>query len=290
MTSWSRRHDQGHNTAPTPWPPRGPFDSALLRLPKSKPEFEMMAHAALAALRPDGFLFVYGGNDEGIKSAGKRVAAITVTVETVVARGHGRIVRVRRASEGTQYKGQLSQWREMHDVAVGPKNRTWISYPGVFADGRLDAGTALLLATLTPFGAGKRILDYGCGSGIVAAHVLAANPAAICDLLDADTVALAAAAENVPGGRTVLGSSLAAVGATRYDVILSNPPIHTGIKEDHKALAALITDAPAHLVAGGALIMVVQRRIALDRSLAAAFKAVEIIADDGRFRVWRAAI
>ena len=55
------------------WPPAGPFDVALLRLPKAKDEQEMAAHACLSVLAPGGRLIVYGGNDEGIRSAGGRL-------------------------------------------------------------------------------------------------------------------------------------------------------------------------------------------------------------------------
>ena len=51
------------------WPPPGPFDVALLRLPKARDEQEMAAHACLGSLREGGRLIVYGGNDEGIRPA-----------------------------------------------------------------------------------------------------------------------------------------------------------------------------------------------------------------------------
>ena len=54
-----------------PWPASGNFDIALLRLPKAKGEQEMSAHACLSMLPPSGRLIVYGGNDEGIRSAAR---------------------------------------------------------------------------------------------------------------------------------------------------------------------------------------------------------------------------
>ena len=107
-------------------------------------------------------------------------------------------------------------------------------------------------------------------------------------MLDNDAVALAAARENVPEARAVLGARIADAGGSRYAAILSNPPLHRGIAEDHALLHQLIADAPKALAPGGLLQIVVQRRIPLDKLLAQHFADVTIAAETGSFRVWRA--
>ena len=107
-------------------------------------------------------------------------------------------------------------------------------------------------------------------------------------MLDADTVALAAATENVSGARAIAGASLAATGGQRYDAILSNPPLHAGLAEDRGVLERLMAQAPKHLKPGGMLQMVVQRRLPLEEALSALFSKVEVMAESGSFRVWRA--
>ncbi|RZI39314.1 hypothetical protein EGT07_29610, partial [Herbaspirillum sp. HC18] len=103
-----------------------------------------------------------------------------------------------------------------------------------------------------------------------------------------DSVALLAAAENVPGARTILGTALPAAGPVRYDAILSNPPLHSGLAEDHRALERLIAEAPKFLKAGGLLQMVVQRRVPLDARLKERLADPAVVAETGSFRVWRA--
>ena len=158
----------------------------------------------------------------------------------------------------------------------------------MFAAKRIDEGTALLIGVLPPLRTDARVLDYGCGSGVIGASAAAHAPAIALDLLDSDSVALEAARENVPGARLLLGASLADAGGVRYDAILSNPPLHTGVAEDHALLQQLIAQAPAHLAPRGVLQIVVQRRVPLERLLAAHFSTVAIAAETGRFRVWRA--
>jgi 16S rRNA (guanine1207-N2)-methyltransferase len=284
--AWNRHQIDGVNAAP--WPPAGPFEVVLLRLPKAKDEQEMAAHACLSVLQPGGRLVLYGGNDEGIRSAAHRLEGLCGGLETLATRGHGRVVAAGRPRDGSRLRTSLSAWRSTAPLEVGGQRRPWISYPGVFAADRVDAGTALLISALPPLEAGARVLDYGCGSGLIGAAALAQSSGITLDALDSDSVALAAARENVPAAHCMLATTLGAVGAARYDAILSNPPLHRGLVEDHALLEGLIAAAPAHLRAGGVLEIVVQRRVPLRRLLTQHLGIVAVAAETGGYRVWRA--
>jgi 16S rRNA (guanine1207-N2)-methyltransferase len=281
---WNRR--LADNLPARPWPMPGPFDLALLRLPKARDEQEMAAHACLSVLDRAGALVVYGGNDEGIRPAAGMLERLCGRVETLATRGHGRVLMATRPDDLSTVRGALAEWRTVLPLAIGGSTRAWASYPGVFAAGRVDEGTALLIDALPAFKSGARLLDYGCGAGVVAAAVARHGGMAL-DLIDSDSVALEAARENVPGARLVLGLSLRDAGG-RYDAILSNPPLHRGAVEDHGPLQRLIIDAPTHLATGGILMIVVQRRLPLDRLLARHLADVAIAAENTRYRVWHA--
>ncbi len=248
----------------------------------------MACHQALGVLNPGAQLILYGGNDEGIRTAQKMLAALCGETETIATHGHGRVLRVVKSETIPGLKPSLADWRQTLTLALPSGRVPWVAYPGVFADGDLDAGTELLLASLPPVAAGARVLDFGCGPGAIAREIAAREPSAKLTLFDNDSVALEAARENVPGAERLLGDGIAALGARDFDLIVSNPPLHVGVKEDHRALDSLIAAAPKHLTASGSLVMVVQRRIALDRQLALAFSRVVTLADNGNYRVWLA--
>ena len=284
---WNRRLVGSGKAAP--WPPAGPFDVALLRLPKAKDEQEMAVHACLSVLASDGRVIVYGGNEEGIRSAAGMLERLCGGIEMLATRGHGRVLAAHRPADPSQLRAPLPAWRTTTTLEIADSRRDWVSYPGIFATNRIDEGTALLIGALPPLRPGARVLDYACGSGVIGAGAAALAPGIVLELLDNDSVALEAARENVPGAHLHLGAALAIVGSARYDAILSNPPLHKGLVEDHAQLEQLIADAPAHLQPGGILQIVVQRRVPLDRLLSQHFATVTTPAENGRYRVWRAA-
>jgi 16S rRNA (guanine1207-N2)-methyltransferase len=283
---WNRRLAAG--MVATPWPPRGPFDLALVRLPKARDEQAMTMHAATSVLPDAGRLIVYGGNEEGIRSVSPMIEEIATEVTTIATRGHGRVLAARRARSAGALRATLEAWRTVSRLKIAGAERDWVSYPGCFATGRVDEGTALLLSVLPPLAPGARVLDYGCGTGAIAAAALSLEPGLRMDALDNDAVALEAVRENVPGARRVLGIRVVDAGRRHYHAILSNPPLHQGIAEDRGPLERLVSDAAAHLVPNGCLQLVVQQRVAIERLLTHHFPKAEAVAQTGQYRVWRA--
>jgi 16S rRNA (guanine1207-N2)-methyltransferase len=273
-----------------PWPPEGGATAALIRLPKSKDALDFALHAAAASVSPGAPIIVFGANDEGIRSAGGRIAAVAEAVETVDARRHCRVLAGRRREAIPGLRATLADWRQETEILIADEPRRWIAYPGVFAKGALDPGTGLLIATLAerwPPRAAPRVLDYAAGTGVVAACVLAAHPDARVDMIEIDALALAAAGENVPAARAIPGAALAAAGAAIYDLILSNPPVHEGVHQSPQVLERLVRDAPARLSAGGELRIVVLRHLQAPAMLSEVFGAANVhtVAEDGRFSV-----
>ena len=283
-TTWLRCLAAASDEHPRPWPSEGLFDAACVRLPKAKDALAFALHAAASRLPPGAPMALFGANAEGIRSAARHLDAVTEQVTTLAARRHARFFVGKRKAVIAGHKHRLEDWRRVAEVEIAGSLRPWVSYPGTFARGGIDDGTAFLLRHLSPLPGSPRVLDFAAGSGVIAATVATLFPTASIDMIEADTLALAAAVENVPGARAMLGDSLAAAD-TRYDLIVSNPPVHEGIAESRVVLDRLIAGAPRLLLTGGRLVIVVQRRIAVMDALTAAFGNARLIGESGRFSV-----
>ena len=111
---------------------------------------------------------------------------------------------------------------------------------GVFAQGRLDVGTGVLLAEVAPPESAREVLDLGCGYGVIGLAIALAVPEARVTAVDVNERALLLARENAE--RLGLGDRFRAVlpgevdlDAT-YDEIWSNPPIRVGKDALHELL------------------------------------------------------
>lgn len=136
-----------------------------------------------------------------------------------------------------------------------------VSGSGVFAQGRLDVGTGVLFRETEPPGPG-RILDLGCGYGVIGLAIAACVPAATVTAVDVNERAVLLANENAAalGLGNYRATSPAGAGEGQYDEIWSNPPIRIGKQALHELL---LTWLP-RLVPGGRAVMVVGKNLGGD--------------------------
>jgi 16S rRNA (guanine1207-N2)-methyltransferase len=245
----------------------------------------MALHTSAAVLRPGGGLLLFGANDEGIKSVAKRLTPLFADVRTVATGGHCRVLFAVLNSAEVQVRGSLEEWMTTFAPGMAELPDRWISYPGVFAHGSVDSGTRMLIEALPEDMSGLHVLDFGCGTGLIGA-VCAARGASV-DLLDVDTLALEAARQNLPSAGVFAGDGLDAVSAQTYDLIVSNPPIHSGKGETHEVLERLIRGAPGRLVSKGVFFIVVQKRVKVEPWFEATFRSFERVASSAVFNVFR---
>jgi len=134
---------------------------------------------------------------------------------------------------------------------------------GVFAQGRVDVGTSILFRETEPPPPG-RILDLGCGYGVIGLAVAVAVPGATVSAVDVNERAVLLANENAAAlGVTDRYTATTPGGVPEdatYDEIWSNPPIRIGKTALHQLL---LTWLP-RLVPGGRAVMVVGKNLGAD--------------------------
>eukprot|EP01050_Picozoa_sp_SAG11_P023394 SAG11_NODE_4689_length_1805_cov_1.555100_1_plen_145_part_10 len=75
----------------------------------------------------------------------------------------------------------------------------------------------------------------------------------------------------------------------RFDLIVSNPPVHTGIADDMAVVIDLVRGAATRLAASGVLSIIAQTQVPVGSILAAhGFSASFDDCDGGHFLCWRA--
>ncbi len=143
-----------------------------------------------------------------------------------------------------------------HDLAL-------TSGSGVFAQGRLDVGTAVLFRETDPPGAGT-FLDLGCGYGMIGLALAVAVPEARVWGVDVNERAVLLANENAASlgvtDRFTAVTPEAVPAGVAFDEIWSNPPIRIGKQALHDLLSRWLP----RLAPDGRAVMVVGKNLGAD--------------------------
>lgn len=138
-----------------------------------------------------------------------------------------------------------------------------VSGSGVFAQGRLDIGTSVLFRETAP-PTGGRILDLGCGYGVIAIACAIAAPTSVVTAVDVNQRAVLLASENAEAlgvaDRLTASVPEAVPADAEFDEIWSNPPIRIGKAALHELL---LTWLP-RLAPEGRAVMVVGKNLGAD--------------------------
>ncbi|EHZ4231791.1 16S rRNA (guanine(1207)-N(2))-methyltransferase RsmC [Salmonella enterica] len=256
-------------------------DTLIYYWPKNKPEaqFQLMNILSLMPVGVD--VFVVGENRSGVRSAEPMLADYAQLNKVDSARRcglyHGRLEK--------QPQFSLESWWAEYNI----DGLTIKTLPGVFSRDGLDVGSQLLLSTLTPHTKGK-VLDVGCGAGVLSAALASHSPKVRLTLCDVSAPAVEAsratlAANGLEG--EVFASNVFSEVKGRFDMIISNPPFHDGMQTSLDAAQTLIRGAVRHLNSGGELRIVANAFLPYPKILDETFGFHEVIAQTGRFKVYR---
>jgi 16S rRNA (guanine1207-N2)-methyltransferase len=172
--------------------------------------------------------------------------------------------------------------------------RTVVNHAGVFCAERLDIGTRFLLQHLPAGPRGGRVVDLGCGNGVVGTAVALADPEAEVLFVDESFQAVASAeatykANGVPGHAEFrVGDGLAGVAPGSVDLVLNNPPFHSHQATTDATAWRMFTGAKRALRPGGELWVIGNRHLGYHVKLRRLFGNSELVASDPKFVLLRA--
>lgn len=153
----------------------------------------------------------------------------------------------------------------------------------VFSPEAIDAGTLAMLSQVT-FSPADRVLDLGCGYGIVgvfAAKQIGEERVILCDRsINAVNLARTNAALNgLPQLDIRQSDAYETIPETEFTLILSNPPYHANFS----VAKSFIEQGYKKLAMGGKMVMVTKRLDWYKNKLTAVFGGVRISEIDGYF-------
>lgn len=155
--------------------------------------------------------------------------------------------------------------------------------PSVFSPAAVDRGTLAMLSG-TEFMPGDKVLDLGCGYGVVgilAAKQIGPDRVILCDISpEAVRLAKYNSGLNGIGSLDVRQSDgLENIPERDFTLIMSNPPYHT----DFSVAKHFIEDGFRRLSIGGRMVMVTKRLEWYKNKLTAVFGGVKIVQSDGYY-------
>lgn len=169
------------------------------------------------------------------------------------------------------------------------------NHANVFSRQQLDIGARFLLEHL-PDCSGKKVIDLGCGNGVIGLHVLRADPDAQVTFVDESFMAVATARMNVeknlpdrlPQCNFVSGNCLDDINFTddsKPDMVICNPPFHQqNAITDHIAYQ-MFKDSHAALKRGGELTIIGNRHLDYPKKLKRLFGGFTVVASNNKFSI-----
>lgn len=279
-------------TQDTP-PPR--IDVLLVRVPKSLALLEDQLHRLAPAVHPGTTVIGTGMVKEIHTSTLQLFERVLGPTRTSLAVKKARLIF---CTPGPALARPANPWPHRYTLpgdAATVAGLTVVNHAGIFCADRLDIGTRLFLQHLPRDLAGARVVDLGCGNGVVGLAVAVAEPDAEVILTDESYQAVASAEDtfraSAPSGtkaRFLVGDAMVDVPDGSVDVVLNNPPFHS-----HQALTdvtarRMFLAARRALKPGGELRIVGNRHLGYHVTLRRLFGNCEVVAGDPKFVVLRA--
>jgi 16S rRNA (guanine1207-N2)-methyltransferase len=254
--------------------------------------FEMIDRAR-PKLRNGGSFYLVAKVKKGAKSYMRKLSE-TIGPSKVISKGGGYwLMRAERSPVCSPAPIDLSVYE--HTVATLLRNRkyTFCTRAGVFSRKEMDDGTRLLIESvdIMPM---NSVIDVGCGYGpigITAAHLASVGRVV---MVDVNARAVECANRNIefhhlhharkngkPRVEAVVSDRFDAVRGERFDRVVSNPPLHSGID----VLYPLVDQAYAHLRFHGRMYLVLMRYVGIRRHIEKVFGNCTVVAQEGKHTV-----
>ena len=249
---------------------------------------------AYRGLRPGGSLYLQTHRRQGGETFVRFMAERFGSADLLGIAGGQRLYRAVRGAEPTRDASELGSESTVLDVAVRGFSVALEVQPGVFSRHRLDSASRLLAETME-IHPSDTVADLGCGTGVLGIVASRLAPQGRIVLLDNRVQVVELAERNlgrngISNAEVHLSDGLREVSDRRFDVIVTNPPLHESARYGAAPAARFVAEAAAYLRAGGRLYVVGPQTLPLPRLASGHFGTCEVVATNRSSVVWRCTV
>ncbi len=164
-----------------------------------------------------------------------------------------------------------------------------LNHANVYAREKLDIGARYFIKNLPKVATDAKVIDLGCGNGVIGLSVLASQPTAQVQFFDESYMAMASAkaniAKNAPNAQCEfhLNDCLSGVEGGSVDLILCNPPFHQQTATTDHIAWQMFKDSHRVLKKGGELRIIGNRQLGYHIKLKRLFGNENLIASNDKF-------
>lgn len=261
------------------------------RISKEKPVVHHIINSAHRMLIPGGRLYLCGQKNEGIKTYIEKAGILFGCEKSQQKNGTAYTAILKKITTATTTPLDDSNYAELRPVAT-LNSLTAYSKPGLFGWNKIDQGSEFLIQHLPELLAclpkpPRHLLDLGCGYGYL---TLMTAGLALQErvLTDNNAAALITARYNCEqnhlAARIIAADGGDSIHQT-FDLILCNPPFHQGFSLDGDLTDKFVVASRRLLAKGGLALFVVNQFIPLERKARDYFNKVNMVANNGSFKL-----
>jgi 16S rRNA G1207 methylase RsmC len=269
------------------------IDVILYKIPKSK---SLLIEQLIQIKKSvsDNCIFIAADRAKEIHSSTLKVFEKHLgTTKTSLAVKKARLVFCQFDNKQVHQSPFPTVWPVTHKSTNDSPSRelTISNHANVYAREKLDIGARYFIENLPKVAANSKVIDLGCGNGVVGLTVLANQADAHVQFIDESRMALASAKQNVMTNlpelmeqcEFTLNDCLTDIEGGSVDLILCNPPFHQNTATTDHIAWQMFKDSHRVLKKGGELRIIGNRQLAYHIKLQRLFGNETLIASNDKF-------
>ncbi|WP_028866057.1 methyltransferase [Psychromonas aquimarina] len=262
----------------------------LIKVPKTLSYLEYILQQLRSVVSPDTIIVAAGKVNMIHNSTLQLFEQYIGTTKTSLAKKKSRLIfslveqkEIPEKEVALTWEIEKQQWK-IHNHA------------NVFSRNHLDIGGRYLMDNL-PEGDFTKVVDLGCGNGVVGMAAAQAYPDAQITFIDESYMAVDSARINMlknfeeeesETARFVVNNGLVGFKPRSYDLILCNPPFHQQQAITDHIAWSMFNDAHFCLAGNGELVIVGNRHLDYQDKLERIFGNCELVTENKKFVILRA--